>query len=92
VRGDSQILGRHACAVQLSYGFAGVTPLSVTWLTSPVDGSGVVVPSVVWVFSDSVTLTASAYISHGAPPEGTKILSEYGGTPTSGLVQISFYY
>ena len=92
VRGDSQVLGRHACAVQLSYGFAGVTPLSVTWLTSPVDGSGVIFPAVVWVFSNSVTLTASAYVSHGAPPEGTKILSEYGGTPTSGLVQISFYY
>ena len=92
VRGDSQVLGRHACAVQLSYGFAGVTPLSVTWLTSPVDGSGVIFPAVVWVFSDSVTLTASAYVSHGAPPEGTTIVSEYGGTPTSGLVQISFYY
>ncbi len=92
MRGDSQVLGRHACAVQLSYGFAGVTPLSVTWLTSPVDGSGVIFPAVVWVFSDSVTLTASAYVSHGAPPEGRKIRSEYGGTPTSGLVQISFYY
>lgn len=92
VRGDSQILGRHACAVQLSYGFAGVAPLSATWLLSPVDGSGVVIPSVVWVFSDSVTLTASAYVSHGAPPEGTTIRSEYGGTPTSGLLQISFYY
>ncbi len=91
-RGDSQVLGRHACAVQLSYGFAGVTPLSATWLVSPVDGSGVVVPSVVWVFSDSVTLTASAYVSYGAAPEDFKILSEYGGTPTTGLVQISFYY
>ncbi len=91
-RGDSQLLGRHACAVQLSYGFASVVPLSATWLVSPVDGSGVVVPSVVWVFSDNVTLTASAYVSHGAAPKGLKILSEYGGTPTTGLVQISFYY
>ncbi|MCK4512353.1 hypothetical protein KAW64_11470, partial [bacterium] len=91
-RGDSQVLGRHACAVQVSYGFAGVAPLSATWLVSPVDGSGVVVPSVVWVFSDNVTLTASGYVSYGAPPEGIKILSEYGGTPTTGLVQISFYY
>ena len=91
-RGDSQVLGRHACALQLSYGFASVVPLSATWLVSPVDGSGVVVPSVVWVFSDSVTLTASAYVSHGAPPEGSKIMSEYGGTPTTGLLQMSFYY
>ena len=59
---------------------------------SPVDGSGIVGPAVVWVFSDSVTLTANAYIAHGATPEGRKILSEYGWTPTSGLLQISFYY
>jgi hypothetical protein len=91
-RGDSQILGRHACALQLSYGFAGLTPLSATWVMSPVDGSGVVIPSVVWIFSDSITLSANAYIAHGDPPEGSLILSEYGGTPTGGLVQISFYY
>ena len=91
-RGDSQILGRHACAVQLSYGFAGLTPFSATWVLSPVDGSGVIVPSVVWVFSDSVTLSANAYLAYGDTPEGSRILSEYGGTPTGGLVQISFYY
>lgn len=91
-RGDSQILGRHACALQLSYGFAGTSPLSATWVMSPVDGSGVIVPSVVWVFSDSVTLTANAYVAYGAEPEGSQIRSEYGGTPAGGLVQVSFYY
>ena len=91
-RGDSQIVGRHACALQLSYGFAGLTPLSATWVVSPVDGSGVIIPSVVWVFSDSVTLSASGYIAHGDPPDGPRIRSEYGGTPSGGLVQISFYY
>ena len=91
-RGDAQILGRHACALQLSYGFAGLTPLSATWVMSPVDGSGVVTPSFVWIFSDSVTLTASAYFSHGEAPDGHRIMSEYGGTPRSALIQISFYY
>jgi hypothetical protein len=91
-RGDSQILGRHACALRLSYGFAGLTPLSATWVLSPVDGSGVVIPSVVWVFSDSVTLSANAYLAYGDRPSGSHIRSEYGGTPTGGLVQISFYY
>lgn len=91
-RGDTQTLGRHACAVQLSYGFASLTPFSATWVLSPVDGSGVIVPSVVWVFSDSVTLSASAYLAYGAAPEGSSIMSEYGATPTTGLVQISFYY
>jgi hypothetical protein len=91
-RGDSQILGRHACALQLSYGFAGLTPFSATWVMSPVDGSGVIIPSVVWIFSDSVTLSANAYLAHGDQPSGSQIRSEYGGTPTGGLVQISFYY
>jgi hypothetical protein len=91
-RGDSQILGRHATAVQLSYGFASLTPLSATWVASPVDGSGVVIPSFVWIFSDNVTLTASGYLAYGDAPDGARIVSEYGGTPTSGLLQISFYY
>ncbi len=92
LRGDSQILGKHACALQLSYGFAGVAPVALMWIASPVDGSGVIVPSGTWVFSDSVTLSASAYLPHGAGPDGAILRSEYGGTPAGGLLQISFYY
>lgn len=92
LRGDTQILGRHAGAVQASYGIAGVTPLSVFWIFSPVDGSGVLTPAVSWIFSDNVTLVASAYFPYGAEPKGGEIKSEYGGTPISGLVQIRFYY
>jgi len=91
-RGDIQIVGRHAVAVQLSYGFAGVTPISLTWLSSPVDGSGVLIPSVNWIYSDSVTLSASAYVAHGAGPRDGALRSEYGATPAGGLLQISFYY
>ena len=90
--GDTQILGRHAMAVQLSYGFAGVTPISLTWLSSPVDGSGVLIPSVNWVYSDSVTLSASGYVPHGAGPRDGALRSEHGATPAGGLLQISFYY
>jgi len=92
VRGDTQILGRHACAVQTSYGIAGVTPLSVSWIFSPVDGSGVLTPAVSWIFSDNLTLVANAYFPYGAKPEDGQIKSEYGGTPVSALVQIRFYY
>jgi hypothetical protein len=92
LRGDSQILGKHACALQLSYGFAGVAPVALTWIASPTDGSGVIVPSGTWVFSDSVTLSASAYLPYGAAPDGAILHSEYGGTPAGGLLQISFYY
>ncbi len=90
--GDTQILGRHAIAVQASYGFAGTTPISLTWLGSPVDGSGVVIPAVNWSFSDSVTLSAQAYFAHGARSVDGELRSEYGATPSSVLAQISFYY
>jgi hypothetical protein len=92
VRGDTQILGRHACAVQASYGISVVTPLNVSWIFSPVDGSGVLTPAISWIFSDNVTLVANAYFPYGAKPKDGRIKSEYGGTPISGLVQIRFYY
>lgn len=92
MRGDTQILGRHACAVQTSYGISVVMPLNLTWIFSPVDGSGVLTSSVSWSFSDNVTLVANAYFPYGAEPKDGRIRSEYGGTPISGLVQIRFYY
>jgi hypothetical protein len=91
-RGDFQILGRHAAAVQLIYGFGGGAPLTVSWISNPSDGSGVVSPGASWVFSDNVTLVGSAYLPYGAKPEGGALRSEYGGTPVSALLQLSFYY
>ena len=92
MRGDSQILGRHSGALQITYGIDGTVPVNLSWIFSPVDGSGVLTAGVTWVFSDDVTLTASGYIPHGAGPEDGTLRSEYGATPASALVQISFYY
>lgn len=92
LRGDFQTLGRHAGAVQMSYGVDGVSPVSLSLIFNPQDGSGVMSPGLTWVFSDSVTLLASLYLPYGEGPEDGVIGSEYGGTPTSGLVQINFYY
>lgn len=92
LRGDTQIPSRHAGAVQASYGIAVVMPLNVSWIFSPVDGSGVLTPAMSWIFSDNVTLVANAYFPYGAKPNDGRIQSEYGGTPISGLVQIRFYY
>jgi len=64
----------------------------VTWISSPVDGSGVIIPAVSWAFSDSVTLSAQAYFAHGARSVDGELRSEYGATPSSLLAQISFYY
>ena len=92
LRGDMQILGRHAGVVQALYGMAGVSPFNLSWIFSPTDGSGVLVPSVSWIFSDNVTLAANAYLPYGTEPDDGEIRSEYGGGPVSGLLQISFYY
>ena len=91
-RGDSQILGRHAAAFQLSYGVGGAAPLGLSWIFSPEDRSGVITPSTRWLFSDNVTLIGQLYVAHGSHPVNGRITSEYGATPTGGLIQISFYY
>ncbi len=93
LRGDSQILGRHAGAVQTSYSIGGgVAAANLSWIFSPADGSGVVSPGVTWIFSDNVTLVGKAYAGYGKGPTDGQIRSEYGATPTTGLLQISFYY
>ena len=93
LRGDMQILGRHAVALQTSYAVAsGAMPVSGAWILSPADRSGVLTLTLSWIFSDNLTLAASAYFPHGAGPTGGWMKSEYGGLPTSGLMQINFYY
>ncbi len=93
VRGDTQILGRHAGAARASYAIGGgVASADLSWILSPRDGSGVVTPGLTWTFSDNVTLVGKAYLAYGEMPEEGEIQSEYGATPTTGLVQISFYY
>jgi hypothetical protein len=67
-------------------------PVNLTWIVNPIDGSGVVVPSISWAYSDNVTLVASGYLPHGEKPEHGELQSEYGSTPASGLLQINFYY
>ncbi len=91
MRGDVQILGKHAVALQAIYGLGGTLSASCSWMVGP-DGSGVVNPSSTWSFSDNVSLLASAYFPYGALPDGMALKSEYGAAPASTLVQINFYY
>ncbi len=92
IRGDAQIWGRHAGALQLSQGITGTLPRTLGWLFSPLDGSGVLTGVVTWIFSDELTLAASAYWPYGEQPRQGILQSEYGGAAKSGLLQISFYY
>ena len=90
--GDSQILGRHAAALQLSWGLGGDWPSTLGWIISPADGSGVLTAVSSWICADDLTLAATLYVPYGDGPSGGALRSEYGGTPASGLIQISFYY
>ncbi len=90
--GDTQVLGRHAAAIQLSRGLGSELPSTLGWILSPADGSGVLTGVLSWIFSDNLTLTANLYLPYGAEPENGILRSEYGGVPASGLLQINFYY
>lgn len=91
-RGESQTLGRHAAAMQMAYGLGWEAPLSLTWLVSPEDSSGVLIPTVSWAFSDDVTLSGTVYVGHGGNSDGGMARSEYGATPHSALIQASIYF
>lgn len=91
LRGDTQILERHALAALATYELSPELAVNVQWIQSPVDGSGVVVPSATWTLSDRLSLLVSAYFPYGAPPAGFALQSVYGAAATSGLVQFRLY-
>jgi hypothetical protein len=92
LRGDTQILGRQAIAVQLSYPFNDALSGSLLVLTSPLDGSGVASPTLRLDMTDNVTLIGSLFLPWGQGPSGGRLESEYGATPTSLFLQVSMYY
>ena len=90
-QGDLQTLGRHSGMARVSYGFGTEQPVTLSWIFSASDGSGLFMPAVNWSFSDEISINAYGYISLGSEPENGILTSEYGGTPTTGLLQLSFY-
>jgi hypothetical protein len=91
LRGDTQILERHALAALATYETSPELTLNGQWIQSPVDGSGVVVPSATWTLSDRLSLLGSLYLPYGAAPEGLILKSTYGAAAISGLLQIRIY-
>ncbi len=91
VRGDTQILGRHAIALLATYESSEELTFGATVLASPSDGSGVVTPNAVLSIGDRVTVTATAYLPYGATPAGGDLRSFFGETPVAAFVQISVY-
>jgi hypothetical protein len=91
LRGDTQILGRHALAVLASYEVGPELALSNEWLQNPVDGSGVVAPSITWTVSDNWSALLTGYLPYGRAPAGTALGSEFGASPMALLVQLRMY-
>ena len=87
-RGDTQTLGRHATAVLASYEASPEITLSNEWLESPVDGSGVIVPSTTWTPSDRWSVVLSGYFPYRTEPLGTTRRSAFGASPLAAFVQI----
>jgi hypothetical protein len=91
LRGDSQILGRHVLALALSSELSDEVSAGVSWLQSPVDGSGLVATTFTWVPSDVLTLALTGLAPWGVAPSGGVPRSEWGATPLSVLVQARVY-
>ena len=92
LRGDTQILGRHALAVQLSYPLTNTLGGSLLIFESLSDGSGLIAPSLRWDLSSTTSLTLSTFVPWGPAPNRGRIESEYGATPTSVFLQLSAYF
>jgi hypothetical protein len=91
LRGDTQILGRHALALTASYEASAEFAFSAQYLHNPGDRSGIVAPGLTYTISDRATLVGSVYIPYGRAPGGTLIRSEFGAASLSALLQLRLY-
>ncbi len=91
LRGDTQILTRHAVAVVASYEWSPLVAASTALVHEPTDGSGVLTPSLTLTFTDRWSLLVSGYLSYGRDALGSEQRSAYGASPSTGLVQVRFY-
>ena len=91
LRGDTQILGRHAMAALASYELSPEVSFAAQWLQNPVDGSGVLVPSCTLTFGDHASLGLSGYASYGMAPSAGVLRSEFGTAPRVAFAQLRIY-
>ena len=92
LRGDMQILGRHAAAVRVSYPLTDAWTGSLLVMESPTDGSGLVSPSLRWDVSQSASLLLGAFVPWGRGPSGGRLNSQFGGSAASLFVQLALYF
>jgi hypothetical protein len=90
-RGDSQIPGRQAWALQGVYTVNELWTAGLNVLQSATDSSGVLAPSLTWNFAESVTLLAYGLWFYGSPAAGGVPQSQFGSGTPAGMVQIRIY-
>jgi hypothetical protein len=91
LRGDTQILERHAVAGLANYEVSPLTSVALQWIHNPLDGSGVGIPSVAFTFSDRWSMTMNGYLPYGPRPVGGVPRSEYGVAPVAVFLQVRLY-
>lgn len=90
-RGDFQLLGRHALGATAQLELLDELSMSLTWLQSPADGSGVLFPTLTYLHAENAVLVLSAFAGWGPSTRQGIVQSEYGSFPASGLIQIRLY-
>ena len=91
LRADTQLIGRHGVAVLASYEVSPLAGVTVEWVLSPRDGSGVVMPSLALTFNDRWSMTVTGHAAYGTAPAGTRLRSEYGASPSALLLQARYF-
>lgn len=92
LRGDTQILSRHAVAFTGSYEQSPDIVWSGQWVLNPADGSGIAVPGIAITVRQDVSVAAHAYLPYGRSPAGAQLRSEYGASPLGALLQLRIYF
>ena len=91
IQGDTQILGDQVLGLSASYIFDQKWSAGLTLLQSLMDTSGVLAPSAEWDFSDSASLSGTAFLAYGAPSSGGILQSQYGEIPATVILQLKIY-
>jgi hypothetical protein len=90
-RGDTQIEGRQAAALQGSYSFDTKWGASLLVLQSLIDSSGVLAPSVSLDLSDNFGLQGTVFLGYGPGSVGSVLQSQFGSVPPTFILKMSIY-
>jgi len=91
LRGDMQIIGRHAFALQAMWEIAYSLSLDPALIVSPSDGSGLFQPTLRWDLSDNAIVIVSGILPFGQSSQNGIPKSEYGYSPRGFFLQLSVY-